>query len=327
MPDQVIHPENEFITVGDQTYLRSRVQARLQLAKESELPPVVRAANKAVASELHFADKNNPDLVWTKLILDTEGANANRDYMPRPSLLGGYGTAAFKPFNMEHVVAEEKSMVGMDPRNPPVKNTIYGVMTHASLCGPDGGLLADTDVAKLENTDDPGRGDHQKVGVVAWAALYAFLFPKTVADVCDRIDRGEMFVSMERWIAKWDYLSPTGDGGYESVGRAEAEQNGTHNKWALGTATHGRSVLRRSLAFVYGACASTANPANRLCRFVAPSALRAAASANQTILQDLMNRHRELHEAFAVSSSAQQAAIIEEHRRVTRAVAVLTGQL
>ncbi len=324
-------PTEEFIEVGGTQYLRTRVDARIKRADPEKLPARVRHSNKAIASTLHFHTNDNPDLTWVQMILDTEGANANRDYMPRPSLLKGYGSAVYKPFDMDHTIIEDRSMVGMSKQAPPVRNTIYGVMTHAALARPDGTLLSDAEIADLDQSDDMKRGDDDKICVTVWAALYGFLFPKTVADVTDLIDAGTMHVSMERWIADWDFMVPDHTGTYSSVSRADAANTDLFVRWATGIASNDRPIYRRSLKFVYGGCASTTNPANHLCKFVSPSNLRAAASqdstVNESILQNLMHRHCELHEAFAISSGVQQEKLIEEHTRVTRAIAALTGQV
>ena len=183
-------------------FCAAQVLAKLSLAGKDAPAPA-----RAVAGQLHWGDEQNPDLVHVRFILDTEGANANWDYMPRPQLLTSHGSAVFKPIDVEHVIAEDASMVQMAKNQPPVRNTICGVMTHTAACWANSGeLLTEKELADLEKTDNWDRPDDQKVAVAAWGALYKFLFPKTVANLLESIDAGQMWVSMERWIGKLDYL-------------------------------------------------------------------------------------------------------------------------
>jgi len=328
MSDPQSHRE---IQLGGHRYLRVPITASVRLADPATMPPQAMAAYQSQAGQLAMPRSENPDLTWVQLILDTEGANANWDYMPRPALARHFATALYKPFDMEHVVQENGSMVGMDKRCPPVVNTIYGVMTHAALCWADGSVLSDSQVAELDLADDPGRPDDQKLAVTTWAALYSFLFPKTVSAVTEAIARGSMAVSMERWIADWDFLVPQPDGeGFQAVARATAETDGTFHKWAMHQTIGGRPIYRRSNDFLYGGCASTENPANPLSRFVVPNTLKAAASIGSegAILQVLEVRHREIHERWAVETDEQKkSALSAEHERLTAAYALMSGQL
>lgn len=322
-----MNEQDSFIEVGGRQFLRSKVVARLQLARTESLPEKIHVAHRAVASKLHFQDAKTPDLTWVQMILDTEGPNANNDYMPRPSLMQNYATAIWKPFDMDHAIVEDRSMVGMPKDQPPVRNSIYGVMTHAALSRPDGTLLTDDEIKKLDQSDSMDRDPKDRVCVTAWAALYSFLFPKTVADVVDLIDAGKMHVSMERWIGEWDFLVHDGSE-YKALAHAEAVKSGVFAKWATGRANNDMPVLRRSLSFIYGGVASTTNPANKMCKFVSPSMAKAVANhEGDQLLKILMNEHCEVHEAFAVSTGEQQRDLIERHERVTRAIAAITGQL
>ena len=259
--------DEHFLEINGRRLMRGTSRGSIQIVDAKDVPKIA-VANRATAAEVYaVADMNNPDLAWAKFVLDTEGGNANWDYMPRPALTRHFGTAAYKPFNVEHVVAEDKSMVTMDRYNPTIKNTIFGVMTSSALCSVDGEPLSADSIKNLDMKDDPNRDQKDKIGVCAWAVMYPFLFPKTVADVIKSAEDGKMFVSMERWIAEWDFMVHDGTS-YQAVSSTEAEKEGVFQKWARRTPVNGKAVYRRSLNFIYGGVASTSNPANKASKFI-----------------------------------------------------------
>lgn len=273
-----------FVEVAGRRFMRSFARARMISVPESKVPKRAVARHRALAAHA-LQESTNPDLAWTQFVLDTEGQNDNWDYMPRPALMRSFATATYKPFNMDHVMEEGKSMVGMNRYNPPVKNTIYGVMTQADLCDAKGNLLSSEDIDKLSVDDVLDRPESDKIGVCAWGAMYAFIFPKTVADVASKIERGEMYVSMERWIAAWDFLVYDGNS-YKAVASDIAEMDGTFDRWAKHNTINSKPVLRRSLAFIYGAGASTENPANKASKFVTPTTVPNVARAVAEVFED-----------------------------------------
>ena len=325
--------DEHYIQIGEQTFLRSWARARVFRADEKDaLPLSIQRATAEVEKKFHWQDGKNPDLVHVKFILDTEGANNNWDYMPREQLLTGHATAVYKPLDMSHVIKENASMVFMSKDNPPVRNTIYGVITAtAPAWASSGELLTDQEITDLDRSDDWNRPDKDKVAVVAWGALYSFLFPKTVADITDAIDNGEMFVSMERWIGQHDYLVfDQAKSAYEPVSREEATDLGHVERWKNHQKVNGQPLYRRSLSYVYGGAATTDNPANKMARFVEPNFVKAAASMQDTALpselEKLLESHGECHRAFAISTGEDRAAVIERHRKITSAIAAYLGK-
>ncbi len=313
----------QYIKIGDQTYLRSWARAKVLLASEKDFPAPIQRATAEVERQLHWKDGRNPDLVHVKFILDTEGANNNWDYMPRSQLLASHATAIFKPLDMSHVIKESASMMYMSKDDPPVKNTIYGVMTATALAWAESGdLLSEDEIKKLDMTDDWHRPNKDKIAVVAWGALYSFLFPKTVADITNAIDAGEMFVSMERWIGNLDYLAwNKAKADWEAVPRDQGTELGYPERWKNHQKVNGEPILRRSLAYIYGGAATTDNPANKLARFVEPTFVKAAASNKKPELEKLLEAHSECHRAFAISTVDEQSALIDRHRKITAAIA------
>jgi hypothetical protein len=321
--------QDKTITIAGREFVRVPIRATARMAHPDSLPKHIQSACLARASKLHFQDVENPDLVWVQFILDTEGGNKNWDYNPRSAMVRHYSTAAFKPVDMEHVIEEKASMVNTFG-SPPVRNTIFGVMSHASLCWADGTLIPEDEVDQIDLTDDMDRPDSEKLCVTAWAALYAYLFPQTVADVCDRIDKGKMAASMERWIDSYDFLvKDEGADEYKAISRTTASTNGVLSRWTSHQMSGNSPIYRRSLSFCYGGAASTISPANTACQFVpTDTGMKAVASdVGRNFLHELEKRHCEIEETFAVSSTAAQNDLIAEHQRLTHLYGILTGQI
>jgi hypothetical protein len=226
---------------------------------------------------------------------------------------------------MDHIVQENGSMVYTAKGGPPVVNTIFGVMTYAALGRADGTLLTAEETAALDPSDDMNRGDADRIAVVAWASLYSYLFPQTVAALTECIDEGEMAVSMERWLSSYDYMVKDG-GKFTAVSKADAIETGLDIKWGMRIRSEGSPIYRRALAYVYGGVAGTMNPAQPLSQFVSPSAVKVAATKSERgkqILQEMLIHHGEVHRKFAVASSEDQPGLIDEHVRITRAIGAL----
>jgi hypothetical protein len=317
--------DSEYIEVGGQQFLRARVTAKLHLANDTAVEP---ASAKAVASQLHIPDTKNPDLVHVQFILDTEGGNSNWDYMPREQLVKSHATAIFKPIDMEHVIVENDSMTLMSKDNPPVRNTTCGVMTATELCWASTGKgITGDELEKLDLADKWDRPDDEKIAVRAWGALYRFLFPKTVDDLLESINDGNMSVSMERWIGKMDFMAWDG-ADYLAYAKTTAEDNGVANRWKVHQSINAQPVYRRSLSYIYGGVANTTNPANKLCRFSEPEMEKAAASCqDRSQLELLMKWHDSLHDEFELATSvAAKQAVIQVHEKVTRDIVSLLGK-
>lgn len=330
-------PQEEYIEFGDQRFLRSRARSCISLSTPTGEPPV-RAVAAEDAPARYWQDGKNPDLLHVKFVLDTEGYNANWDYMPRDQLIASHGTAIFKPVDMEHVIKEDASMTLMSKDDPPVRNTICGVMTGTVLAWAKTGTpLTTKELADLPRDDVMERPDDQKIAVVAHACLYSFLFPKTVASLVQAIDDDEIFVSMERWIGQHDYLVyDPGTKAYAAVTREDAIEQGIADKklddgsiqggkWTRHECVHGKPVYRRSLSYVYGGVANTDNPANKHSRFLDVEAMTKAAASHKDnrVMQALMRTHDEIHGLFKAAATADRAGLIHEHTQVTQAIARL----
>jgi hypothetical protein len=305
-------------TIDGVEYVVTHATANLRLAAGGGVPGPDGHAKAKASDDYFWQDGTNPDLVWCQFVLDTEGPNKNWDYMPRPVMMKHHATARYKPFDMEHVIKEEASFVYSDRDNPPAKNTIFGVMSQAVLADAGGTPLTDKAVAKLDKSDDAFREPEDRLTVAGWACMWNFLFPKTVTDVIATASDGGMSVSMERWIAKYDFLYMDGDGEtLKAVARADAEKSGLADMWSRRNMMNGHPVWRRSLAFTYGGVASTTNPANTMSQFVEQPELakqvKAAASVDHPVLTKLIDRHNEVHRLWAVATEDQRELLAAEH--------------
>lgn len=327
-------PGERIIEASDGSqWLGVPVIARVQLIGTDAVPAAaieqVRATASTVAEgeeetqTMYWQDGVNPDLVWCKFILDTEGANKNWDYMPRPTMMAGYASTNYKPMNMEHVLKEDGSLLLGSKSIPRGQNTIFGVMGQGSLAKYDGTVLTPDEIKAVANVDDMTRKPKEKMAVVAYAAMWNFLFPKTVEDIVKAAAKGRLFVSMERWIQEWDFLVRDGDK-FKSVARAQAKELGYDQKWASRQMVGGSPVLRRSLKFVYGGVASTTDPANPACSFLAETAVKAEASKGSAdpIVKKLIARHSEVERQWVVTSCEdRKQELIAEHTRIHAALA------
>lgn len=318
------------IQVGDDVYTRVRVTAKLRLADPANTPAPMMERAKAAEEYLWWQDKVNFDLCHVNFILDVEGENNNNDYMPREALVKGFSTARFKPVNMEHTVEENGSMLYIAKGNPiPAKNTIFGVMTNTALANSQGKILTPEEIASLDMTDNFDRPKNEKLTVVAWASLWNFLFPQTVANLIAEVQNRDISVSMEKWLKVYDYMVWNHTAStWNYVTPAAAADNGVEYKYKSRQMVDGRRVYRRALSFVYGGCASTHNPAQPMSRFIAPSMVRSVASgADDEFLKILLSQHGEVHQRFVVSPYEEQSDLIAQHLKITRAISGYVGEI
>jgi hypothetical protein len=338
-------PAECVVDVGGEQCLAVPISSRARVVTPDKLPgqavEQAIAHTRAIASKskeekevAYWQDGVNPDLCWVQFILDTEGANLNWDYMPRPELVKGYVTARFKPMDMDHIVEEDKRSLLHTAKSPRGKNTIFGVMTHSALAWADGTLMSDKEIKGLDLADVMNRKSSEKVAVVAWAALWNFMFPETVKDVVKYAEKDNLYVSMERWLQKFDYLVREGNS-YKSVGRDDAKKLGIETRWKKRQYFNESPILRRAVQFVYGGVATTLNPANPACNYLkfqtetdADARVEKAAAtvlerhADDPTVKNLAKRHDEVVGRYAVTSCEdQRRALVEEHRRITNALA------
>lgn len=292
--------EDILVTPDGFELVRARTIFPATIEKPEQVTQAVAASDKKV---IGWVNSNNPDLVYVKFILDTEGPNKNRDYQPRTTLLDSYKTAVNKPMDWEHIVKEQGSLVRGSKENPPARNTVFGVMVHSALANSDGELLTEEQIKEIDRTDDMSRPLKDRIAVVGWACLWRYIFPQTVKDILDKAENGNLYVSMERWLLDFDYLIEQ-EGKTRSVTRADAKTMGLDEKWKKKENYLGRPILRRTNKCVYGGVASTANPANPACKYLElTTEAPAPVSAKATDFESLKSVYDEVTRLLDVSTS------------------------
>jgi hypothetical protein len=253
----------------------------------------------------------SPDLTYVRFVLASEHENKNADYFSRTEMIQAYRTAANKPFNVEHNLEEDQSYISRALFNQ-TKNTIIGHTVDYALATKDGNIISEDDIDKLEQDDNPVRAKEETLDIVASAVLYNMYFPKTVADIVEMSEAGEMFVSMEAWFKGHDML----------VGDEIVELDSTNaslvDDWNAGKVVGGRRVSRVLRQVLFGGVAATSTPANVGSLFITASD---KARAN---LSKLTKRHDELHILYSQKPSSDFA---KEHEEVTRMIAKLKQEL
>lgn len=285
----------------------------------AKVSPVFRTRlGKAVASKqeskYQFPEFANitPDLDVVSIVLASEHENLNGDYFSREELVQAFATPIHKPFNIEHTMAEDESLISQPYFNR-TKNTIVGHMIYSALATKDGKILSDKDIEKLDKTDDPSRKHEDCLDLVSAAVLYGFVFPKTVADIQDAADKGQMFVSMECWFKGYDFIV---DG--ERVERTEANNAELTEKWSKQECgKDGKRICRALKNVIFGGVAATPTPANPESVFLATASIEAE-------MVQLIKRHDELHVLQSISPRAEYVA---EHAAIEKSVAALRTKM
>jgi len=319
--------------IHGRTYWRSWATAAVSMAEEVPGSPLL-----ATAGDAFRLDQNNPDLVWVKFTLDAEGANRNWDFMPRRNLIYSVQTAHLKPFDMEHVIEETGSMHGATKYNVAARNTIHGVMTHATIADATGLALTDKEIAKLSMEDDLLRPEEEKLTIVAHAALWGYRFPQTVAETAAKIQEGKIHVSMERLISHWDLMVYGEDGELYTVPSDAAMQIGEtpektvksalYRKWESRTTHAGMPIYRRAIDSFYTGVGAVKVPAQPMSRFLAiDSGIPSVAHAKLKIFNEIASIQTMTDDAPAVSTIDTARQRVANRIRLMRAAAAMTGQI
>lgn len=290
--------ENNFFEGYQKTIVTARLM-RDKAHKAIDFP-----SNKAKASEIP-EEYCMPDLLYVKFVLASEHENSNADYFSRSEMVQARHTPIHKPFNVEHMLEEDGSYIS-EPLFNQTKNTIIGHMVSSALAKKDGTILTEEEIAELDLDDNPARAKEEQLDIIGSAVLYKFCFPKTVADIEELIDSGDMKVSMECWFKGYDYL--VGDSIVERSEATSHHDDDWHHRKVIG----GRCVSRVLRGILFGGVAATEKPANEESVFLA--------TANERKLKKLMKRHGELHILHAAASEQEQKEYEKEHVFVTKAI-------
>lgn len=292
-------------------YERSFVSAKVSPIFKTRMGKAI-ASKESKKYEFPEFENITDDLDLVALVLASEHKNLNADYFSRSELVQAVLSPIHKPFNIEHAVAEDESLISQPFFNR-TKNTIVGHMIYSALANKKGEILSDKDIKELDLSDNPLRDNDECLDLVATAVLYNFMFPKTVADIQKTAAEGDMFVSMECWFKGYDFII---DG--ERVERTDANNEELTEKWSKGECgKDGKRICRALKDIVFGGVAATPTPAN-------PESVFLATAGIESEIAHLVKRHDELH---VLQSINPREEYISEHFAIEKSVAALKSKI
>ena len=241
-------------------------------------------------------DKNlkQKDLTLVQFILLSSIINENHHAFNAPRLAEIYKTAENKPVDIFHVIEERESYVKNNDeliftKKPgSVKNNLNSIIGHvikSFLVDNDGNVLNEKQIEALAQNEELFPRD--PIHCICTAALYNLYFPKTVEDLKNQIKKNEIFVSVESWYTKWDYLLSKSK---EIIKRAEATK---FLDDYLGKEYKGEKVAFLLLDYFLGGVGITPHPANPPSRF-----LSVAKKREEGELENILKLHDEIHDIF-----------------------------
>lgn len=217
----------EKLKIGGKEYHRSgfsvnlhSVDAPISTYSNSIKKAFAALADKTVAG-FGDVDFKNPDLSYLQGIFVTSGVNRNRDVFLPSEMLRSFVTARYKPINIEHKVEENESLVQALAKNASIPfitgtNTIIGSIYDVAFVEEKTGKMilasdfanmpADKIPFQLEAIDKDFLLPENKYHIIIAAALWKFVFPKTIADIVDEVNLNDRALSMESYFLDYDFL-------------------------------------------------------------------------------------------------------------------------
>ena len=129
------------------------------------------------------------DLLYTRSVLVTTGANANDDVFFRREMWDARNSPILKPLNWLHQA-----------------NDIIGVMFNVQAKNLNG-----------ENIDFSSKFYDDDFELVTEGVVYKLLFPDKAREIEEKCASGELFVSMECWFNDYDYVIYDTNGNFEKI--------------------------------------------------------------------------------------------------------------
>ena len=150
--------------------------------------------------------KEQSDLFFVNCVLTEEGGNKNGLWFTQPLIIQKHASARLKPFNFAHEF-----------------QNIIGVMYDSAICDESNNLINLAKEISMQDGPDyhkvrgPYCNNEEKVlRVNVAAALYSRLGKGEVSNIIRKIEDGkEVAVSMECWVAHYDYYLMSPDGSIE----------------------------------------------------------------------------------------------------------------
>jgi len=151
------------------------------------------------------------DLTYIEFVLVSSGINENFDAFPKQRLAEVFETSKYKPIDIAHLLDEKESYIGdeLDSRLNRIPlnkntNTIVGTIIEAILVNDEGEILSPDQIEEIKKQE--GFDQDNPIHIVCLAALYDFIFPKTVAALKKLVYQDKIFISVETFFSDWDYL-------------------------------------------------------------------------------------------------------------------------
>lgn len=143
-----------------------------------------------------------PDLLYMKSLLVSTGSNGNDDVFLPDEMWQARATPILKPVDWEHNTGREATDEELkdNPNRLVVDNQIIGVM-YNSYATYENGVIIDEDKTLASDFEIP-----ESFHIVDEAVIYKGLYPKAAAKIEEGANKDELFVSMEVWFKKYDYL-------------------------------------------------------------------------------------------------------------------------
>ena len=216
---------------------------------------------------------DNPqiDLMYIESILVTSGENSNQDFFIPEDLYEAISTPLHKPLDWEHHAKED------DP-----KREIIGTITNS--------WFEDLDGNKLE----PEKFSDMPVefNVATQSVLWKYLYNTRANEVQEGLNDSSLFVSMEMWFRKFDFVIKDSDKYYVVANNKNTAFLKKHLLRFGGNGTYsGKRILCAPRKFIFGGQGIVKNPANLRSdiKEVVASNTTSNIIANKTTIIDVKN--------------------------------------
>lgn len=288
------------------------------LTLKSKVKFLEKRYQKSLAKYLDPIERQK-DLTYIEFVLVSSGVNENFDAFPKQRLAEVFETSKYKPIDIAHLLNEKESYIGDEldirfNRIPLNKNTntIVGTIIEAILVNDEGEILSPDQIEEIKKQE--GFDQDDPIHIVCLAALYDFIFPKTVAALKKLVDQDKMFISVETFFSDWDYLLVEKN---EVIKRDASTQFLDHK---IGQEYKGSTVARILNDFIIGGAGFTQHPAN-------PSSIILSLNSEDTNfakqLKEFLELHDQLHLVYANNPLKEIEA---SHAFVTRKIKELVTQ-
>lgn len=241
-------------------------------------------------------DKNfkQKDLTLVQFVLLSSTINENHHAFNAPRLAEIYKTAENKPLDIFHVIEEKESYLKnndeliFSKKPGSIRNNLNSIIGHvvkSFLVNNNGNILTEEEIESIiqSNVLFP----QEPIHCICSAVLYDLYFPKTVEDLKRQIRNDKIFVSVESWYTKWNYLLS------ESKKIIKRTNTTRYLDEYLGREFQNEKLAFLLLDYFLGGVGITPFPANAPSRF-----LSIARKEEIAELEKILKLHDDIHDIF-----------------------------